>query len=368
MRLGELARRLGGVLHGDPGVEITGVAGIREAGEGDLTFLADPRYEAHAERTRAGAILVAENHRRLPRPVIELADPYRAFLEAIQILRPAPPAVEPGIHPTAVIGRGVVLGAGVVVGAQAVIEAGAAIGDRTVVEALSYVGRGCRIGADARIYPGVVIREDCILGDRVIVHSGTVIGADGFGYLPGAGGRHLKIPQVGTVVIEDEVEIGAGCAIDRGTVGETRIGRGTKFDNLVHVGHNVQIGENSLLVAQVGVGGSTTIGRGVTLAGQAGLVGHIEIGDGTQVGAQAGVIHSLAPGTRWWGTPAMPLAQSKRVYAALKRTPELLREVAALRRQVAELTRELGLELDVTQPAHGRSDRESAIDGEAADH
>jgi UDP-3-O-[3-hydroxymyristoyl] glucosamine N-acyltransferase len=330
-------------------VEITGVAGIREAGEGDLTFLANPRFEREAETTRAAAILVAANHRRLNRPVIELANPYLGFLAAVKMLRPAPPTTPAGVHPSAILGPGVQLGASVSIGAHSVIEAGAVIGDRTVISPLVFVGRGSRIGADGLVYPGVVIREDCLLGDRIIVHSGTVIGADGFGFLRD-GQHHVKIPQVGRVVVEDDVEIGAGCAIDRGTVAETRIGRGTKFDNLVHVGHNVRIGEDSLLIAQVGIGGSTTIGRGVTLAGQVGIVGHVEIGDGAMVGAQAGVISSVPAGSRVWATPAMPLAQSKRVSAAVKRTPDLLREVASLKRRVAELEAKLGV------PGQGEGD------------
>jgi UDP-3-O-[3-hydroxymyristoyl] glucosamine N-acyltransferase len=341
VRLGELATKLGGRLSGDPDVEITGVAGIHEATEGDLTFLANPRFEAEAERTRAGAILVAANHRRLARPVIELPDPYRGFLEALKILRPDTPPPT-GVHPSAILGPGVKLGSAVSIGAHAVIEADAEIGDRTVVGPLTYIGRGSRVGKDALIYPGVVIREDCEIGDRVIIHSGSVIGADGFGFLPDER-RHVKIPQVGRVVIEDDVEIGAGCAIDRGTVAETRIGRGTKFDNLVHIGHNVRIGENSLVVAQVGIGGSTVVGRGVTLAGQVGIVGHVEIGDGAQIGAQAGVINSVPAKARMWATPSMPLAQAKRVIAAQKRTPEILRVIAALERRVAELEARLGL-------------------------
>jgi UDP-3-O-[3-hydroxymyristoyl] glucosamine N-acyltransferase len=209
------------------------------------------------------------------------------------------------------------------------------------VGALCYVGRGTVIGSGCQLHPGVIVREDCRLGDRVIVHSGTVIGSDGFGFA-WDGGCHRKIPQAGGVVIEDDVEIGAGCAIDRGTVGDTRIGRGSRFDNLVHIGHNVQIGENSLLIAQVGIGGSTRVGKQVILAGQVGIVGHVEIGDGVQIGAQAGVISSIPAGTKVWGYPAMPLQQSKRVYASIKRTPELIREVKELSERLAQLEARLG--------------------------
>lgn len=343
MQLGELAKRLGGVLKGDPEVEITGVAGVQEATEGDLTFLANPRYETAAKKTRAAAILVGTNHREFKTATIEIGDPYRAFLEAVRILRPPSPRPAAGIDPTAEIGPGVELAAGVSIGAHAVVESGVVIGEQTVIGPLTFIGRGSRIGREAHLYPGVFIREECTLGDRVVVHSGSVIGSDGFGFL-WDGAQHVKVPQVGRVVIEDDVEIGAGCAIDRGTVGETRIGCGSKFDNLVHIGHNVRIGDHSIVVAQVGIGGSTIIGRGVTLAGQVGIVGHIEIGDGAQVGAQAGVISSVPAGSRIWGTPSMPLGQSKRVYASLKRTPELLREVHALRKRLAELECSLGLD------------------------
>lgn len=342
MQLGELAKRLGGVLKGDPEVEITGVAGVQEATAGDLTFLANPRYEAAARKTRAGAILVGTNHRELATATIEIGDPYRAFLKAVSILRPPAPRAAAGVHPTAELGPGVELGAGVAIGAHAVIEAGVVIGEQSIIGPLTFIGRGSRIGSQVHLYPGVFIRDECALGDRVIVHSGSVIGSDGFGFL-WDGAQHVKVPQVGRVVIEDDVEIGAGCAIDRGTVGETRIGRGTKFDNLVHIGHNVRIGDHSIVVAQVGIGGSTVIGRGVTLAGQVGIVGHVEIGDGAQIGAQAGVIGSVAAGSRIWGSPSMPLAQSKRVYAALKRTPELLREVHDLKKRLAELEDSLDL-------------------------
>jgi UDP-3-O-[3-hydroxymyristoyl] glucosamine N-acyltransferase len=336
VRLDDLAARIGGVLHGDPAVEVTGVAGLREAGPADLAFFADPRYEADAAATRAAAILVAATHRPFARPVIEHRDPLRAFYSAAALLHPPPPSPPPGIHPTAVVGAGVRLGDGVTIGAHAVIESGAAIGERTIVSALAYVGRGVRIGVDCFLYPQVVLREECVLGDRVIVHSGSVIGADGYGFRR-EGDRQVKVPQIGRVVIGDDVEIGASCAIDRGTLGDTVIERGVKFDNLVHVGHNVRIGADSLVIAQVGIGGSAVIGRSVVLAGQAGIAGHVEIGDGAQIGGQTGVIGDVPPGEKVWGTPGMPFQQAKRVYATLRHLPEILRELARLRALVAAL-------------------------------
>jgi UDP-3-O-[3-hydroxymyristoyl] glucosamine N-acyltransferase len=346
VRVGELAERLGGTLDGDPEVEITGVAGIREAAPGDLTFLANPRYAAHVRETRASALLLgngpAGNHLGISIPRILVDDPYQAFIAAARLFRPPSPPPPPGVHPTAVVAPDVVLGEGVSVGPQAVIDAGARIGERTIVGALVHVGRETAVGRACHLHPGVVVRETCTLGDHVIVHAGTVIGADGFGFA-WDGSSHRKIPQTGVVVIDDDVEIGAGCAIDRGTVGETRIGRGCRLDNLVHIGHNVQIGEHTLIIAQVGIGGSTRVGEHVTLAGQVGIVGHVEIGDGVQIGAQAGVTNSIPAGSRVWGYPAMPLAQSKRVYASIKRTPELLRTVKTLAARVEELEARLGI-------------------------
>ncbi|MGD8394476.1 MAG: UDP-3-O-(3-hydroxymyristoyl)glucosamine N-acyltransferase [Candidatus Eiseniibacteriota bacterium] len=373
MRVGELAERLGGTLDGDPDVEITGVAGIREAARGDLTFLANPRYAAYTRDTRASAMLIASgnagNHLDVAIPRILVDDPYQAFIAAARLFHPAPPPPPPGVHPTAVVGPGVELGEGVSVGPQAVIEGGARIGDRSIIGALVHVGRDSAIGRDSHLHPGVVVREDCRLGDRVIVHAGTVIGSDGFGFA-WDGTCHRKIPQTGGVVVDDDVEIGAGCAIDRGTVGETRIGRGCRLDNLVHIGHNVQVGEHTLIIAQVGIGGSTRIGKHVTLAGQVGIVGHVEIGDGVQIGAQAGVISSIAAGTRVWGYPAMSLAQSKRVYASIKRTPELLRTVKSLTERIGDLEARLG----ITPAAAGASGgsqqpapRRRRDDGETAD-
>jgi UDP-3-O-[3-hydroxymyristoyl] glucosamine N-acyltransferase len=336
-RLGDLAAELDGVLEGDPDIEITGVSGIREAEPGDLTFLADMRQAPLLERTRASAVLVA-GARPAPdfRPTIAVSDPYASLLEvAVRFCAPAP-AAEPGIHPTAVIGPGVRLAPEVVVGAHAVIEAAAEIGAGSVIRPLTFIGHHAEIGAGCHLGPSVVIQAECVLGDRVVVHPGTVIGSDGFGFRF-AGGAHQKIPQLGRVVIEDDVEIGAGCTIDRGTFSETRIGRGTKFDNQVHVGHNVRIGAHSILVAQVGVGGSTTIGHHVVIAGQAGLADHIEIGDEVQIGGKSGVISSVPAKSRIWGYPSLPVEEAKRVFVALRRAPDAQRRIAELERRIEEL-------------------------------
>jgi UDP-3-O-[3-hydroxymyristoyl] glucosamine N-acyltransferase len=355
IRLGDLAAELGGTLRGDPEREITGVAALSDAGPGDLTFLADRRYADEAGRTRAGAMLVAGDPPALPCPTVTVPDPLRAFLEVAVRYHP-PVESSPGVHPTAVLGPGVELGAAVAIGAHAVLEAGVRVGDRSVVGPLVWLGRNARLGADCRLYPGALVREECVLGDRVILQPGAVIGADGFGFRT-EGGVHRKVPQLGRVVIEDDVEIGACSTIDRATFGETRIGRGTKFDNLVHIGHNVRIGEHSLIIAQVGVGGSTTLGHHVVLAGQVGIVGHLEIGDGVQIGAGSGVMSSIPAGSRMWGSPAMSFGEAKRVFAATRRTPEMLREIAALKRQLAEVASRLA-GLDADRPAPGAADRE----------
>jgi len=353
IRLDELAAALNGTLAGDPAREIQGVAGVDDAGPTDLTFLADRRYAENAARTRAGAILIAAPEPGLPCPTIAVPDPLAAFLTVAARFHPGT-APAPGVHPSAVLGPGVELGAEVAIGAAVVLEAGAKIGDRSVIGPLAYVGSHAVLGADCRLYPAAVVREGCVLGARVIVQPGAVIGADGFGFRT-QDGVHHKVPQLGRVVIEDDVEIGAGCTIDRATFGETRIGRGTKFDNLVHVGHNVRIGDHSLIVAQVGIGGSTTVGRHVVLAGQVGLIGHLTIGDQVQIGAGSGVMHSIPAGTKMWGSPAMPVNEAKRVFAATRRTPEMLKEIAALKRQLAELGARLAA-LEVGAPVDGQAD------------
>jgi UDP-3-O-[3-hydroxymyristoyl] glucosamine N-acyltransferase len=330
VKLSEIAHAVSGDLQGDGDLEITGVAGIREAREGELTFLASPRYAEFLADTRASAILLARNGLKAPagKAVVFCDNPYIAFLKAIRQFEPERRAPE-GIDPTAVLGRNVRIGAGASIGARAIIEDGVVLGDRAVVRAGVFIGAGSNVGDDAFLHPNVTIRERVTLGRRVIVHCGTVIGSDGFGFV-WDGERHLKIPQIGTVEIGDDVEIGANCAIDRGTAGATRIGRGTKIDNLVHVAHNVEVGEDALLVAQVGISGSTRIGARVTLAGQVGVVGHITIGDNAVVGAQSGVTKSIPAGERWSGYPARPHAENLRAQAAIARLASLAERIRAL--------------------------------------
>jgi UDP-3-O-[3-hydroxymyristoyl] glucosamine N-acyltransferase len=334
--LDAVAKAIDGTVVGDGTVEITGVAGIREAREGELTFLANPRYEPYLDQTQASAVIVAENHKNCGKPLIQNANPYLAFLKAVRFFQGEGPRPAPGPHPSAVVAAGAVLDPSASVGPCAVVEAGAVIGPRSIVQAGCYVGAGARIGADCLLYPNVTLRETCEIGDRVIVHSGVVIGSDGFGFVRD-GDIHRKLPQVGNVVIEDDVELGACVTIDRATTGTTRIGAGTKIDNLVQIAHNVQVGRNCIIVAQVGISGSTKLGDHVVLAGQVGVVGHIEIGAGAMIGAKSGVSNSVEPGEKLFGSPARPFAQAKRIEASLKYLPELIHTVRRLKRRVEEL-------------------------------
>lgn len=334
--LKELADLIGGDVVGDGSVTITGVAGIREAGSGAITFLADPRYDRFLETTGAAAIIVPPGTPDQDRPVIVSDNPYLSFVKAVKQFIPERDSHLTGIHATAVVAASAGVGRDVCLGPHVVIEDGAQVGDNTVILAGTYVGKRCRIGSDCLIYPNVSIREDTIIGDRVILHAGAVLGSDGFGYARD-GDVYLKIPQIGNVVLEDDVEVGANVTIDRAATGSTVIGRGTKIDNLAMIAHNVRIGENSIIVAQVGIGGSTEIGKGVNLAGQAGVAGHIKIGDGAVIAAQAGVTKSVKAGTCVSGYPAREHSIARKIYASLQKLPELIKKVADLSERVRRL-------------------------------
>ncbi len=332
MRLSELASALGCTLEGDGALEIRGLRGIREAGPGDLTFLANPRYREALAASRAAAVILGPDAPRPPMAALRSSNPYLTFARALALLHPAAPE-PPGIHPTAVLEEGVRLGPGVRIGALAFVGAGSEIGADCSLGPQVHVGRGVRLGRGCAIRPRAVLADGCWLGDRVAVQSGAVIGGDGFGYARDREGRYHKIPQVGRVVLEDDVEIGANTTIDRATMGETRIGRGTKIDNLVQIAHNVAVGQDTVIVAQVGISGSTTVGSRVTLAGQVGLVGHIRVGDDVTVGAQAGVTKDVPDGGMVMGSPAVPHLDFKRQVAALARLPELARGMRGLGRR-----------------------------------
>jgi UDP-3-O-[3-hydroxymyristoyl] glucosamine N-acyltransferase len=337
VRLAELAARLGCELRGDGEVEIRGVAGLDEAGPGELSFLANPRYVARLQTTRAAAVVVAPGH-ATSLPSLVADDPYLAFARAVDLLRPAArPA--PGVHPSAQVDPAAVLGEGVHVGALAVVGPGARVGARSVLHPHVVLYEGVELGEDCVLHAGVSVRERCRLGNRVVVQNGAVIGGDGFGFARDPQGRYHKFPQVGIVVIEDDVEIGAQSAIDRAALGETRIGRGSKLDNLVQVGHSVTIGADTVMAGQAGIAGSTKIGRGVTLAGQVGVAGHLEIGDGVIATAQTGIPGSVAPGTVVSGYPAIENRAWLKSSAVFAKLPELQRRLRELERRVEEMLR-----------------------------
>ena len=333
------------MLAGSPDVPIGGVASLAEAGGGEISFFGNPKYLAVLRRSRAAAVLVprgypAEAFGWQPEggtpALVAVDNPSLAFAGLVERFTPPPVADEPGVHATAVLGRGVRLGAGVCVRPYAVIEDGVEIGDGASVGAHVFIGVGSVVGAGSRIYPHVTIREHTRIGRRVIIHGGAVIGSDGFGFELKEG-RHVKIPQTGVVQIDDDVEIGANVTIDRARFGRTHIGEGTKIDNLVHIAHNVVVGPHCLLVAQVGISGSTRLGKYVTLAGQVGTVGHIEIGDGATAGAKAGLSKSVPAGAVVFGYPAVPLDEAKEQIALTRRLPRLLERVKALESELAKL-------------------------------
>ncbi len=339
MTIAEIAQKLGATFEGDGAAVITGVAGIRDAGAGEIAFVANPKYAADAANTRATAVIVKPDWNRPcgSAAIIRAPDPDRAFAQVVAWFAPSPVIPPPGVHPTAVVAPDARLGADVSVGPLVVIESGAEIGARTSIAAQSYIGRQVIIGEDCRIYQQVSIREYCRIGSRTLIHNGTVIGSDGFGYNVDAQGVRTKIPQVGIVWIGDDVEIGANVTVDRARFGKTRIGNGAKIDNLVQIAHNVQIGEHVVLVAQVGISGSTEVGPHAILAGQVGVAGHLVIGAGAICGAKAGIHKDVPPKAYMFGYPAEPFEKASKAHAHLMRMGEWKERVMALEKRVKEL-------------------------------
>ncbi|MCX5715616.1 MAG: UDP-3-O-(3-hydroxymyristoyl)glucosamine N-acyltransferase [Candidatus Omnitrophica bacterium] len=334
LTLEEISRLVDGKLEGDPSVVIKGASGIKEAQEGDITFLANPKYEPLIDGSMASAIIASNAMQRATtKPLIRVENPSLAFSKVVSHMFPDDKKFPKGIHTSAVIGQNVKLGKDVAVGPQAVIEDDVEIGDKTVICAGAFIGHATKIGDATLIYQNVTIREKAQIGSRVIIHSGTVIGSDGFGFTK-VNGTYQKIPQTGIVVVEDDVEIGACVAIDRARFGRTLIKRGTKIDNLVQIAHNVIVGENSIIIAQTGISGSSVIGKNVILAGQCGIVGHVEIGDNVIVGAQAGVTKSVPKNTFIVGSPARPHNIAKKIIAAWEKLPQFLKEFAELKEEV----------------------------------
>lgn len=331
----ELAAAVGGDVAGDRAAVIRGVNGIKEAGPDDVTFVANPKYRSALRETRAGAVVVGNDVEAGDLTLIKVANPYAAFARILTMFAP-PPEVPAGVSELAFVHEEARVGEGAAVGPFVTVREGATVGPGATLGAGTYVGRDAAVGADCLIYPNVTIRERVVIGDRCIIHSGTVIGSDGFGFATEADVHH-KIPQIGTVVIEDDVEIGANCAIDRATMGETRIGRGAKLDNLIQVAHNVKIGAGTLIAAQTGIAGSTVLGAYCVLGGQVGIVPHIEVGDRAILAAQSGVTKSIRGGDVVFGRPARPLTEVKKREGRVALLEKYFERVKALEREVAEL-------------------------------
>jgi UDP-3-O-[3-hydroxymyristoyl] glucosamine N-acyltransferase len=327
--LDEIARLTEGDLHGDPQREITGAATLAEAALGEISFFANQRYVPQLRATHASAVFVLPDFAETtPLDQIRVKHPAKAFEQIAREFAPPPIHFAPGIHPTAVIDPTAKIGERASIQPYAVIEAGVSIGDGTVIGAGTYVGHHTAIGPDSLIYPRVSIRERIRIGARAIIHPGAVIGADGFGF-ERVGERYQKIPQMGIVQIDDDVEIGANTTIDRARFGRTWIQQGVKLDNLVHIAHNVVVGENTVIAAQTGISGSVRIGKRVVMAGQVGAVGHIEIGDDALFGAKSGISKSVSGGS-YWGSPAAPLWEAKRQMVWTRHLGKWIERIQAL--------------------------------------
>ncbi len=335
LTVAQIAAIVGGTAEGDATLRITGLNGLKEARPGDLSFYADARYARYLESSPAAALIVDAAFSGAGRPLIRVANPYLAFAQLLKHMEGLLLIHPKGIHPAAVVGDGAVLGEGVALDAYVVVAAGARIGDRTILYAGVYVGRDASIGADCVLYPHVSVRERVRMGARCIVHANSTIGTDGFGFA-NAGERKMKIPQIGSVIIGDDVEIGSNTSIDRATTGNTTIGSGTKIDNLVQIGHNVSIGSHCTISGGTGIAGSTIIGNNVTVGGQVGTAGHLTIGDNVIVAGRAGVTKSVPANSVISGFPHADHKASQRALAGLRRLPEALRRLRTLEKQVEE--------------------------------
>ena len=339
--ISEIAKLLEAELVGDGSVKIKTISGINEAEEGHLTFLIDPKYVKALAKTKASAVLIqADIECETDIPQIKIKDPRKAFETLTKAFAPPEIEFEPGIHPTAIVADDVVLGENVSVQPYAIIESGVTVGDNCLVGAHSYIGHYTTIGNNVKIYPRVTIRERITIGNNIILHPGVVIGADGFGYDKGKDGSYTKVPQIGGVIIEDNVEIGANSTIDRARFDNTIIHRGVKIDNLVQVAHNVEIGENTVLCGQAGVSGSTKVGKRVVLAGQAGLSGHLNVCDDVIIGAQAGVSNDIKKPGFYLDSPAKPHMEVKRRWAERHLVSAALKKVKEIEKRLNELAGE----------------------------
>ncbi|MGA8221350.1 MAG: UDP-3-O-(3-hydroxymyristoyl)glucosamine N-acyltransferase [Candidatus Acidiferrales bacterium] len=341
MKLGEIAAKLGCTVEGDANLDILDVAAIEEARPGELTFLVDRKFRPALETTRASAVIVGREAVPPRLAALRSASPRFDFARAIEIFHPAP-QFEPGIHPSAVVVKSAKIGPGSHIGPHCFVDENVEIGRNAVLHSFVAIYRDARIGDDFFAHSGVVVREGCRIGNRVLFQNGVVLGSDGYGFEKQSDGSWYKIRQAGIVVVEDDVEIQANSAIDRATIGETRIGRGTKIDNLVQVGHSCKIGEDTLLCGQVGLAGTTRIGSKCILAGQVGAAGHLTIGDGATLTAQSGVPGDVPPGALYSGYPAMDNLAWRKSVAVFSRLPELQKEVRALREELLALKEKRG--------------------------
>lgn len=330
----EIARNLDGEVRGDPTVVITGFAPAGTAKPGDLTFAENETYFERAERSAASAILVDGDFVSEKKVIIKVAKSRIAFAKVLPFFFPEP-VFPPGIHPTAVIASSAQVDPTAHIGALCVIGELARVGPRCVLHGGNHVGPQSELGEDTQLFPNVTLYPRTLIGRRVRIHSGTVLGSDGFGYVQDEG-IHRKVPQIGNVIIGDDVEIGANVAIDRGALGSTMIGRGTKIDNLVQIGHNVIVGEFCLIIAQTGIAGSTKLGNYVTVAGQVGLAGHLRIGNHVTIAAQSGVMDDVPDGGKWFGSPAQPDRKMKRQLIAMQKLPDLIHRVASLEKAMGQ--------------------------------
>lgn len=334
--LAEIAKWVGGAVRGDASLRMGGIAGVVEAGPDQITWLSHEKYARNLAQSKAGAVVVPEDYGPTPMPAVLVRNPSVAIITILEKFAPPVPRPPVGVHPTAVVAEDVAVGKGVAIGPCVVVGRGARLGDGTVLHANVFVGEDATVGDGCEFWPGVVVRERCVVGNRVVIHPNTTIGADGFGY-QFMDGRHVKIPQIGTVTIEDDVEIGANCAVDRAKFGTTLIGRGTKIDNLVQVAHNVQIGPGCVIVAQAGIAGSTRLGRGVVLGGKVGVRDHVTLNDGVQAAACCCISKDVPAGTTVIGSPAAPHEIWAREQAKIRRLPSLFEQVEALAKRIEQL-------------------------------
>lgn len=333
LTLAKIAEMVDGRVEGDDSAVVHDVAEIQKAKKGEITFLSNLKYEHFVDDTEAEAIIVNEQFKGEYKNLIRVKNVNLAFSKMLEYFRPSQTRPEPMIHKKALVSEEAILGVDIYIGPGVIIEDKAVIENGAVVKANSYIGTSSRVGANSIIYPGVTLYHDCTIGENVIVHSGVVIGSDGYGFTRVEDGIE-KIPQKGGVIIEDNVEIGANCTIDRGTVSNTRIGAGSKLDNLIQIGHNVEIGKNCFIVAQTGIAGSTKIEDHVTIAGQVGVAGHIKIGKGAQIAAKSGITKDVPPGKVMFWYPAREQRQARKDIVNIRRISKLKEKIKKLEREI----------------------------------